>query len=904
MAAKKRIVLFDGNAVFHRGYHAIPGLSTKDGTPTNAVYGFTLMLLNSIRDLKPDYVVVAWDKSKKTFRNDLSPTYKANRAEMPDDLRQQIPLVKEVIDALAIPLVEVEDYEADDIIGTLAKQSSVQNLDTVIVTGDKDELQLIDHNTRVYTMRRGMTDTVIFDTAAMQETYGMTPAQFVDFKALKGDASDNIAGVPGIGEKTAMSLVQTHGSLEGIYEHLDELKPAVADKLRENKDQAMLSRKLATIVTDMPIKLDLDKSRWGEIDRDRAFELFQRFEFKSLLDKLPQPAKAKVPSLFDQAEATIEKPVDVDYEIVDTAEKLTKLVKLLEQQPVIAIDTETNSVDSITATLVGISISFKAKQSWYIPVGHQSGNQLKKDEIFRLLQPVLENPKIGKVGHNIKFDYEVFRTCGVELGPVVFDTMVAAFLLNPLRRSPGLSDLAFNELGLEMIPIERLIGTGRGQTTFDVTTIEDAHCYACEDADITWRLYEKLRPELKKTDRLQKVAETQEWPLIPVLAAMEIEGIKLDSVYLKELADVVGKRITKLEKDIWEMAGGSFNISSTQQLKAVLFDRLNLGSVGLKRVKSGVSTAASELEKLQGTHPIIDLIMEYRELTKLKSTYIDALPLLVDKNGRLHTSYNQTIAATGRLSSNNPNLQNIPVRTELGREIRKAFVAGAGKLLISADYSQFELRLAAVLADDQDMIETFNRGVDIHVETAAELFNVPEDKVTKDMRAAAKTVNFGVLYGMSPHGLSVATGMDHDTAKAFIDRYFGMRKQLLVYLESLREKAHKDGYVETLFGRRRPTPDVKSANFVVRQAAERAAINMPIQGTEADLMKLVMIQIGQEMDSDAKMLLQVHDSLIVEVSEKKAESVAAYLKDKMEKVHKFKVKLDVDTKIGKNWGEM
>ncbi len=911
MAKRERLVLVDGSAVFHRGYHAIPHLTNAEGIPTNATFGFTTMLLKVLADLKPKYAIVAWDKSGDTFRKDQYPEYKATRKKQPDDLYAQMPYAREVTEALGLPWVELHKYEADDIIGTLGRQAEKRGLETIIVTGDKDELQLIDEYTKVYTMRRGFTDTVIYDLDALKDRYGVTPKQFIDLKALQGDASDNIPGVAGVGEKTAMNLITTYGSLEGVYDHIDELKGKLKERLENDKDNAFMSRELATIVCDAPVDLELESAKVGHYDRQHIHDLFRRLEFKSLLNKLPAEASLEpgVPTLFDpQPEEPAEKVrshiENADYRAVTTAEDLKKLVDELSKQKAFAFDTETTSVDDNTAELVGISVSFKEGSGYYIPVAHLEGVQLKLEDVCNTLKPVFEDESIGKVAHNAKFDYKVLKRFNIETKPIVFDTMIAAFLLNPIGRSPSLDDLAYREFGIEMIPITDLIGTGRNQITFDGVDIEKAVQYAAEDADMTWRLYQVQKPLLDKDEKLDGLAKQTEWPLISVLGDMELEGILLDVDFLNKLSKKFAQEIEDLQKRIFEQAGEQFNISSPAQLADILFNRLGLETAGVKKGKTGFSTAANELEKLRDAHPIIPLIGEYRELTKLQSTYIEALPKQVDAYNRLHTNFSQTIAQTGRLSSNNPNLQNIPVRTEIGREIRKAFLAPKGRTLVSADYSQIELRVAAALSKDKGMIETFKKGIDLHQQTAAEMYGVPLDKVTKEQRYSAKTINFGVLYGMSPHGLSVATGMNREEATAFINRYFEIRKTLKDYIEETKQFARENGYTETLFGRRRPSPEINSNNFQVRSAAERIAVNVPIQGTAADLMKLAMIAISDKMPQNAKLLLQIHDELIAEADDSKAKEVGSIMKETMESIFKLEVPIVADVSIGKNWGEL
>ncbi len=913
---KPLLVLVDGSAVFHRGYHAIPHLSNKEGLPTNAVFGFATILLKVMQDLKPNYVVIAWDKDSKTFRKDMYPEYKATRTKAPDDLYAQIPTLKEMVAALNLPFVELAGYEADDVIGTLSCQAESRgNVETIIVTGDLDELQLVDANTKVYTMKRGFTDTVIYDIAAVKERYSVTPKQFIDLKALKGDNSDNIPGVPGIGEKSAMDLISTYGSLDGVYEHIDEIRGAQKIKLEAGKDSAYLSQKLSAIVCDAPVKLDLESAQVGRYDRAKIHELFRRLEFKSLLSKLPAEMQAEPElTLFSNGEVAKKERPHIDgahYEAITTVAALDDLVAKLSTLSVFAVDTETDSVDTFSANLVGVSVAWEEGTAYYIPVGHTQGTQLTLDQAVKRLTPVLENPAIGKVGHNIKFDYEVLARHGVQLQNVAFDTMVAAFLLNSLGRAQSLDDLAYSELGIEMIPISDLIGKGKTEISFDRALIEDATTYAAEDADITWRLYQKLSNQLTGYDEvnewgwsLARLASEIEWPIIPVLAEMERAGIELDVDNLTQFGKQMSVTLGQLREGIYEQAGEEFNLGSPAQLAQILYGRLKLSVVGVKKGKTGFSTAAAELEKLKGSHAIIELIMQFRELDKLKNTYIDALPALVKSDGRVHTSFSQTIAQTGRLSSSNPNLQNIPVRTEQGRKIRGAFVAPAGRTLIGGDYSQIELRVAAALSGDEAMLQTFREGIDLHQQTAAELYGVVLDEVTKTQRSAAKTINFGVLYGMSAHGLSVATGMDGKEAAAFIDRYFAVRPKLKQYIEDTKRFAYENQYTATLFGRRRPCPEIRSTNFQIRQGAERMAVNVPIQGTAADIYKLAMIAVAKRLKPEWQLLLQIHDELILETPAAEAVEAAAMLSEVMSKVIEIGVPLAVDTATGTNWGEL
>lgn len=918
---RSRVIIFDGHALLHRGFHAIPFLSTKDGTPTNGVYGFTMMLLNAIKELKPDFVTVAWDMPGKTFRHDLDDRYKATRKPTDPNLVPQFEVTKDLLAAFDIPVIGVEGYEADDVIGTLAERLKHQH-EVIIVTGDMDELQLVDEHVRVYTLRKGFSDTVLYDPAAVEARYGVNPQEFLITKALKGDSSDNIPGVKGIGEKTAADLVKTYQTLDNIYDHLDSLKPATRAKLEAGKEDAYRSLELSTIVRDVPCDFDLERARLHRYDRDKVIQLLHKLEFRSLIAKLP----SKVEETPDDQKNLFDEIYGVDitevsshqkfrqhlqtakYRAIRTVAELANLVDQLGSLEAFAVDTETTSLNPIDAQLVGISLSWKAGEAYYIPVGHQTGEQLSLESVIRELGPIFGDPKIGKTGHNIKYDYQILKEAGLPLEGIIFDTMVAAFLINPAARSQALSSLSLTELGIEMIEITELIGPkGRNQKTFDQTDIVEATQYAAEDADMSWRLYEVLIRDLSKAGKLLEVGYKLEWPLIPVLGDMELVGVKLDVEFFAGFSKQLANRQAKTIEQIFKYAGREFNINSTQQLKEILFDTLKIDSKNLKKVKTGgASTAASELEKLRDQHPIIELIFEFREVAKLQSTYVDTLPLLINKKTqRVHTSYSQTIAQTGRLSSNNPNLQNIPVRTQLGREIRKGFVAEAGKLFISADYSQIELRLAAALANDTQMIEDFKSGIDIHTLTAAQMHGVDPKEVTKDQRYGAKTINFGVLYGMSPHGLTVATGMTYEESAEFIKRYYEIRKGVAEYIEKLKQQAQAEGYTETLFGRRRPCPEIKSSNYIVRSAAERAAVNMPLQGTAADMMKLAMIKLVprlSKLTGQAHMILQIHDELIVEADTKLVDEVELILRDTMEQVVSLAVPIKVGLSKGKNWG--
>lgn len=908
---QEKLVVIDGHALIHRAYHAIPPLTTKSGEVVNAVYGFTMILLNVIRDLKPDYCAVAFDLPGKTKRHEEYEHYKAHRTAPPDDLVSQFAIVRRVVETFNIPVFTLEGYEADDVIGTIVKNVP-ENIESFIVTGDMDELQLVDDNTKVYTMRRGFTDTVIYDEAAIKEKYGLTPTEFIDYKALKGDPSDNIPGVAGVGEKTATDLVGTYGSLDNIYKNLEEIKPAVAKKLEAEKEIAYLSKKLATIHTDLSINVDLKKCLVCDYEKSKVYSLFQELGFKSLLSRLPQTQENSLFQEEAQPKATKIHLKSVNYCLVNTIQQLDELANQLAKQNCFAFDTETDSISQVEANLVGMSFSFKEGEAFYIPVSHDEGQQLQKELVLERLKPILENEKIGKIGHNIKYDYVVMKNHGINISGIIFDTMIAAYLLNPNARAQSLSDLAFSEFGIEMTKIEELIGKGKNQLTFNCTKCEDACIYAAEDADVTWRLYLHLKKELKENDQEELLSKI-EMPLITVLGDMELAGIKLDSAKLEKSSVEIAERIEELRKSICKRGGEEFNIGSPAQLTKILFEKLKLQDKfenirELKKLKSGsYSTNAQELEKLRGLDPIIEEIFEYRELTKLKNTYIDVLPKLVNsKTGRIHTNYNQAITQTGRLSSSDPNLQNIPIRTAEGKKIREAFVADEGQVLISADYSQIELRVVAHIAKDREMLSIFKEGRDIHTETAAKVYGVTEAKVTPAMRRIAKIINFGIIYGVSAHGLKQQTGLSREEGQKLIDKYFTLHPAIKEYTKKMVEQAKELGYVETIFGRRRYLSEIKSNNFAVRGAAERMAINMPVQGTAADLMKLAMIDVAQSLPKyspKSTVLLQVHDELIVETPATEAEKVAEFLKTKMDKVVELSVPIETSVHWGKNWGE-
>ncbi|MBI4426840.1 MAG: DNA polymerase I [Candidatus Kerfeldbacteria bacterium] len=905
--AKQRLVIVDGNALIHRSFHALPPLTTKKGQLVNAVYGFTTVLLKMFRELKPTHVVVCFDRREKTFREKEYAEYKATRVKAPQELYDQIPVVKQLVDSFNIPALEKAGYEADDLIGTITKQAT--GVEKVIVTGDMDTLQLVDDETSVYTLRKGLGETVTLNPAAVKERFGITPEQLVDFKALRGDPSDNIPGVKGVGEKTAAELLQEFGTVEKLYEALaketpkaKKLKPGLRQRLLADKQNAFLSKRLATIVRAVPIKFTLSQAGRQRYDRQQVAKLFQDLEFTSLLSKLPENEDGSPRPVVQQLDLTAPAPPPKkpghDYELIADQTALARFLKALKAQESLTLDTETTSLDPLLAKLLGISFSWQAGRAYFVSL---QGDWLEQ------LRPILERTSVKKHGHNLKFDYRVLQTAGIELGGIAFDSMVASYLLNPGSRAHGLKQLAFEEFGYEMMPIEALIGPrSKHQLPMESVPVPKLSWYSAEDADYTERLYVKLSKRLKE-QQLDDLFRTIEMPLVPVLGRMEQAGVKVDVAFLKEMSRRLGRKLETIEKAIYTMAGIEFNVGSPQQLKEILFDKLKLSAKGLGKTKTGVSTAADQLEKLQGAHPIIPKIMEYRELAKLKSTYLDALPELVSTvDGRVHTTFNQTVAATGRLSSSDPNLQNIPIRTELGAEIRKAFIAERGFRIMAADYSQFELRIAASIAEVKKMIESFRKKEDIHARTAAEIHGIPLNQVTKEIRSTAKEVNFGVLYGMGPSGLAQRQGIPREKAQAFIEQYFSVYHELHDWLEEAIELARSRGYAETLFGRRRYLPELQSSNPMIRAAAERMAINMPIQGTQADFMKMAMIKLDQllpKLSPESKMVLQVHDELVFEVPDKDVPKVARAVQEAMEGVYKLKVPFEVNVEAGRSWGE-
>ena len=844
----KRLVVIDGKSVFYRGYYAMPGLSMADGTPTGGVYGFVSLAIELIKKLEPDYVAVAWDKRGTNIRKrrELYPEYKAGRKPAPDDFYQQIPILHELLDAFGWPLYEIDDYEADDIMGAFARQAESRGIETCLITSDLDALQLISPMTKVYAMKNGLRNIEEFTAEYFEQKYRIRTEQFLDLKALKGDSSDNLPGVPGIGEKTAVKLLQEYETLDGVYEHLDEQKGALRTKLENGRESAYLTKQVAEIWTDAPIELDWDVADVNDCNFARVTEILQKLEFNSLIGRLPKTMQMA------ENEKKEEPKLDIP-----RIEKLPD-TPMFEAENIIYIDSSEPDV---------IYISSNPESVW----------TAKIDEISQSMWQLLAQGIV--IAADVKQLYHVLDNYGVAVRfHEVWDIGQAAFLIDPLKRDRSLNMLSgdFSDDNSAVYQLARL-----------------------------HKIYREQKVYMSNNSQIARVAYEFDFPVIWALFQMEKRGMKLDDTLLKQMGDELAAEVGELEQQMYSMAGYEFNASSPAQLSEVLFTKLQLPTTGIKKGKTGYSTGQKELDKLRGQHPIIELIERYRELTKLISTYIEALPKLMATDGRIHTTFNQDVTSTGRLSSTNPNLQNIPVRTELGRKIRQAFVPSDGKVFVGADYSQFELRLAAVLAGDEKLIEDFNSDVDIHAKTAAETYGISIDEVSKSQRRAAKVINFGVLYGMSPHGLAAATGMSFTEAKKFIDHYFEVRKPIRQYLDKILTQAREQGFVETYFGRRRPTPDVKSSNFMVRSSAERAAMNMPIQGTEADLMKLAMIRLEDKLSGLADAILQVHDSILVECKPEDVQKVSEIMKAEMEGVcPELPIKLKVDVGTGVNWGEV
>ena len=905
------LMLMDGYAMVHRSFHAISvqGHLTVQttGEDTTGVYGFVNTFLRALQDWKPTHCAIAFDTSAPTFRHVQFDQYKAQRPPTPPELRPQFQRVKQLMEGFGVAVYEADGFEADDVIGTLSRQAEAADIDTIILTGDRDTFQLISPKVRV-DLSYSIQNKKVYDESELAERYsGLTAAQQPDFKALLGDSSDNIPGVPRVGEKRAIALLSQYHDLEGVYAHLDDVKPASVKKsLEESRELAFNNRFLTTINRNSPVELDLDRSRFGVYDRRAVVDLLTELEMFSVVQRLPASEAASVAG--EETEAPDpQMSQDRDYEAVRTEEQLDAMLAALHEAGRFAFDTETTALDPMRAALVGLSFSVSPGRAWYVPVGHKEGDQLPLETVLARVRPLMESPDLAKCAHNANYDVTILENYGVRCNNVDFDTMIAAHLLGKTAGALGLKNMSLDVLGIEMTPIKDLIGTGKKQVTFDKIDIEPATQYAAADADMTGRLRAVLEQKVA-SQGFTNILDDMEMPLVPVLVSMQRHGIKMDAGALHEMSRDLNQQMQQVEVDLYNSIGHTVNINSPQQLSDLLFNELGLPRT--KRTKTGYSTDANSLEGLKGLHPVVDNILEYRQISKLKSTYVDALPEMINPvTGRIHTSYNQTGSATGRISSSDPNLQNIPVRTELGRQVRRAFVADNAPewLLFSADYSQIELRVLAHLSQDPGLLDAFRRGEDIHSSTASLMFDVPINEVDSDMRRIAKVLNFGVIYGLSPHGIAQQTGFSREEGANFIESYFSKYPGIRDYIETIKADARANNYVETLLGRRRYVPEINASNFNVRGGAERVAVNMPIQGTAADIMKLAMVRVHRRLQEDemkTKMLLQVHDELVFETHQDELDAIKNVVFDEMPAAMDLDVTLKVDAKWGHSWGDM
>ncbi|MGD8175254.1 DNA polymerase I [Marinimicrobium sp. ARAG 43.8] len=908
MTQKAPLVLVDGSSYLYRAYHALPPLNTSKGEPTGAVKGVISMLRRLLKDFPESPVAVVFDAKGKTFRDELYAEYKSQRPPMPDDMRPQVQPIKDIVQAMGLPLLVVEGVEADDVIGTLARQCSEQQRDMVVSTGDKDMAQLVNaHISLVNTMTGSH-----LDEDGVREKYGFEPPLMIDFLALMGDKSDNIPGVPGVGEKTARALIEGLGGLDAIYGELEAVRDLgfrgakkMPEKLEEHRDQAYLSRQLATIKTDVELELAPADIHRGEPDRAALKTLFAELEFKTWVAELDD-----APDEVGETEsASAAVTVDVDYEVLTKQADFDRWLKALESAELFAFDTETTSLQAMEARLVGVSFAIEPGKAAYVPLAHDYmgvPDQLDREQVLAALKPLLEDAKRSKVGQNLKYDRNVLRNHGIDLQGIAFDTMLESYILNSTAGRHDMDSLALRYLDHRCTSFEDIAGKGSKQLTFNQIEIESAAPYAAEDADITLRLHQKLWPELSAITSLKRVFTDLEMPLLPVLANIERNGTLVDAKRLGEHSRELGERLAELEQKAHDIAGRAFNLGSTKQLGEILFDEQQL-PVLKKTPKGKPSTAEEVLQELALDYPLPKVLMEYRGLSKLKSTYTDKLPQMINpETGRIHTSYHQAVTATGRLSSSDPNLQNIPIRTEQGRRIRQAFIAPEGYKVLAADYSQIELRIMAHLSEDKGLLNAFEQELDVHRATAAEVFGVDLDGVTPEMRRRAKAINFGLIYGMSAFGLAKQLHIGRQEAQQYIDLYFERYPGVQRYMDSTRALAHEQGYVETLMGRRLYLPEINARNGSLRQAAERTAINAPMQGTAADIIKTAMIDVDSWLLAkklDARIMMQVHDELVLEVKKEQLDEVRDGIVARMTRAAALKVPLLVDAGVGENWDE-
>ena len=927
------LYLIDGHALAYRTYFALTrgGTAsdrwlTSKGEPTAGIYGFTSVLLRLLEQERPDYLAVVFDTGK-TFRDELFPEYKATREKMPEDLRPQIDRIRELVDTFNIPRAEMDGYEADDVLGSLARWAANQGLAVKIITGDRDLLQLVDNLITVSLPEGSLSDSKDYFREDVKEKLGVWPEQVVDLKAMIGDRSDNIPGVYGVGEKTAIKLLEEYQNLDQIYDNIEKVTGRFKSKLEKSKDEAYLSQKLAQIVEDLPVTIDLEQAKPDRFDPGKVRTLFRDLEFRTLLARLETVEEiygkvypgqqmsflaAGSAAKPETASGNRESPDGILVEIVSSIEELDELVSELEFADVIAFDTETTSTDQMQAELVGISLAVDESRGFYVPVGHKVSeiSQLSKETVLDALRGPLTDPEIPKIGHNLKYDYVILAKEGLQVAPLGFDTMIAEWVVNPASRNLGLKKLSWVRLGQEMTEIEDLIGTGKSQITMAEVSVEDAAPYAAADAVRVLQLYPILLQELEKVESLD-LYQKIEMPLVPVIAAMEMNGIGLDVEFLRQMSAELNQMMTELERSIFEAVGQEFNLNSPKQLSEAFFENLKLEPPDrTNKTASGYfSTAADVLEGLRNQHQVPAWVLEYREYSKLKSTYVDALQEQVNPaSARVHTSYNQTGSVTGRIASSDPNLQNIPIRTEIGRKVRKAFTAQPGWVLLAVDYSQIELRVVAHMAQDQRMLETFREGKDIHSATAAAIYDIPLSAVDKSHRRKAKAVNFGLIYGMTPYGLTQSTDLTLAEAETFVETYFNRFPGVKEFLNTTLETAREQGYVETLLGRKRYFPRLKATtNYNIRRREEREAINAPVQGTAADIMKLAMLAVDQALqqaDLESQILLQVHDELVLEVPEADLQSTTRLVQSEMESAYQLDIPLVTDASCGENWGQL
>ena len=926
---KPLLMVMDGHAMVHRSFHAIqqPLSISKTGEDVRAVFGFMNTFLRALQDWEPTHCAVAFDPHGPTFRHKRFDDYKAHRPATPPELRPQFDRVRDLVKVLRIPMYQAEGFEADDAIGTICRQAEEQGVDTLILTGDTDTLQLVTPHVSV-ALTFSVQQKTLYDVAKVRERYdGLGPEVVADIKALEGDTSDNIPGVPGVGKKTAIKLIQQFGSIEGIIEHIDEVTPAGTQKKLEDAKESMVEGKiLTTIVRDVPVTLDLDDAKFWTYDRSKVVEALSDLEFFTMVARVPDPHGGDGPEVEGQLSLMEANERQTRYEVVDTAQSLDAMVRALDTADGFAFSTTMTKVNPMLSDLVGLGFSNEANKGWYVPVGHTEGAQLDRDAVLDALRPIFASSDVPKTAYDASHHMTVLAKGGVEVNNLTLDVVLAAHLTG--RKALAIEALALERLNIEMTPVAEVVGTGRKQVTMAEVAIESAADYAAAIADVTYQLIEGFEKELEEK-KSREVLDTVELPLVPVIVRMQVNGVRLDVDVLEDMAEELAGQISSIESDMYGVVGHEFNINSSQQLGDVLFNELRLPAT--KKTKTGYSTDASALEGLQAmmksedvdpkmrealdkvdprAPDILDKVLYYRQVTKIKSTYVDALPGLVNpETGRIHTIYNQTGSATGRVSSNDPNVQNIPVRTELGRRVRRAFVATDSPewTLFGADYSQIELRILAYLSQDPGLLEAFRKGQDIHAATASSVYGVELDEIDSEMRRVAKIMNFGVVYGLSAFGISRQTGLSPEEGKTFIKAYFGKYPGIKDYVDSTKQKVRELGYVETLMGRRRYIPEIQSTSFHVRGAGERMAINMPIQGAAADAIKIAMVRIQQRLDEAelrSLMIVQVHDELIFEAPQEELDDLKSIVLDVMPSALDIDVPLDVDLKTGPNWGDM